>query len=80
MPGEGYASIISRWPNDSTGIRERQNIMDDRGDRISLIAEIIILIVFAVCAVHWVSDAKTGQQAYAYVNECEKTREIGDNK
>lgn len=54
--------------------------MDDRGDRISLIAEIIILIVFAVCAVHWVSDAKTGQQAYAYVNECEKTREIGDNK
>lgn len=44
--------------------------MDDRGDRIALVVEIIILIVFAVCAVNWVGDAETGQQASAYVNEC----------
>lgn len=44
--------------------------MDDRGDRIALVVEIIIMIVFVVCAVHWVSDAETGQQASAYVNEC----------
>lgn len=44
--------------------------MDDRGDRIALVVEIIILIVFAVCAVHWVSDAEAGQQASVYVNEC----------
>lgn len=46
--------------------------MDDRGDRISLIAEIIILIIFTVCALFWVSDK--GQQAREW--DAQETREI----
>lgn len=40
--------------------------MDDRGNRVALIIEIIVLITFVVCALTWTAGA--GQQAHASVN------------
>lgn len=51
--------------------------MSDRGDRISLIIEIIILGFFCVAAFFWVSDSGNEQQAHASVNaaHAQETRE-----